>query len=104
MPTSYLIKEFPASAVTSRTATSLESVAATLVAGPFNMLDVPFAAGYFTGDYEALPALGSNFVPVFVQGACGASLTCSALTRVTPPANRTPTGNDSTDVYVGTGF
>jgi hypothetical protein len=83
---------------------SIESVAATLVAGPFNMLDAPFAAGYFTGDYEALPTVGSNFVPVFVQGACGTSLTCRALTNVTPPANRTPTGNDSTDVYVGTGF
>jgi hypothetical protein len=58
----------------------------------------------FTGDYEALPTVGSNFVPVFVQGACGTSLTCRALTNVTPPANRTPTGNDSTDVYVGTGF
>ena len=28
----------------------------------------------------------------------------TALTKVTPPADRTPTGNDSTDVYAGTGF
>jgi len=29
---------------------------------------------------------------------------CSTLTSVTPPANRTATGNDSADVFVGTGF
>ncbi|HEV8636172.1 MAG TPA: sialidase family protein [Chloroflexota bacterium] len=104
MPTTYVIKEFPRSAVTSRTPNSIDSgVAATLVAGPFNMLDAPFALGYFTGDYEALATAGGGFVPVFVQGACGQSLSCRALTSVTPPADRDPTGNDSTDVFVGTG-
>ena len=60
------------------------------------------------GDYEGLASTGSgsgaSFTPVFVQGACGTSLSCSALTSVTVPADRTPTGNDSTDVFVGTGF
>lgn len=103
-PTTYFIKEFPRAAVTSGDASSIDSIGPTTVAGPFNMLDAPFARGYFTGDYESLPSSGANFVPVFVQGACGLSLSCRALTSVTPPADRTPTGNDSTDVFVGTGF
>jgi len=102
MPTNYLLKKFSSSAIASGNID--RGVAETLVAGPFNMLDAPFALGYFTGDYEALATSGDSFVPVFVQGACGASLSCSALTRVTPPADETPTGLDSTDVYVGTGF
>jgi hypothetical protein len=103
-PTTYFIKTFPRSAVTSGGAHSLDSQAPTVVAGPFNLLDAPFARGYFTGDYEALPASPTGFVPVFVQGACATSLSCEALASVVPPANRAPTGNDSTDVYVGTGF
>jgi hypothetical protein len=105
-PTNYLIKSVAGSAFAS---TSIDSaVAATTIAGPFNMLDAPFAGGYFTGDYEALETSGTGasatFVPVFVQGTCGMSLDCRALTSVTPPADRTPTGNNSTDVYVGMGF
>ena len=108
-PTNYLIKRFAGSAVSSSDADSIDTgVSATTVAGPFNMLDAPFARGYFTGDYEGLASNGSgsgaSFTPVFVQGACGTSLSCSALTSVTVPADRTPTGNDSTDVFVGTGF
>ena len=72
------------------------------------MLDAPFARGYFVGDYEGLLTTGSGtgaqFIPVFVQGVCGTSLSCRALMSVTPPADQTPTGNDSTDVFVGTGF
>jgi hypothetical protein len=101
MPTRYFIKKFAPSTVRSG---GVQAVAANLVAGPFNMLDAPFALGYFTGDYQALATAGDSFVPVFVQGACQASLSCRALTSVTPPADRTPTGNDSTDVFVGTGF
>jgi hypothetical protein len=105
MPTTYLVKQFSRSAVTSSDPDSLDvGVTATVVAGPFNMLDAPFAAGYLTGDYEALATADGSFLPVFVQGACGDSLSCRALTEVTPPADRTPTGNDSTDVFVGTGF
>jgi hypothetical protein len=105
-PTTYFIKTVAGSAFAS---TSIDSsVAATTIAGPFNMLDAPFAGGYFTGDYEALETIGTGasatFVPVFVQGTCGTSLDCRALTSVTPPANRTPTDNNSTDVYVGMGF
>jgi hypothetical protein len=101
---SYFIKQFPRAAVTSGGAHSIDSIAPTVVAGPFNMLDAPFAGGYFTGDYESLPTSTTGFVPDFVQGACGTSLSCEALTSVIPPANRAPTGNDSTDVFVGTGF
>jgi len=83
-------------------------VAATTVLGPFNMLDAPFARGYFTGDYESLVTSGSgataSFEPVVVSGACGVALSCRALASVVPPANRAPTGNDSTDLFVGTGF
>jgi hypothetical protein len=105
-PTTYFIKKFAGSAVDSMNVDN--GVSATTIAGPFNMLDAPFAAGYFTGDYEALETSGTGasatFVPVFVQGACGMNLDCSALKSVTPPADRTPTGNNSTDVYVGMGF
>ena len=105
MPTSYLIKEFARSAVTSADATAIEkTVTAVPVGAGFNMLDAPFALGYFTGDYEALASTSAGFVPVVVEGACGETLDCRALTSVTPPANRTPTGNDSTDVFTGAGF
>jgi hypothetical protein len=103
-PTTYFIKQFGRSLVTSGGAHSIDSVAPTVVAGPFNMLDAPFARGYFTGDYESLPTSPTGFVADFVQGACAASLSCEALTSVVPPANRAPTANDSTDVFVGTGF
>jgi hypothetical protein len=42
----------------------------THVAGSFNMLVAPFAGGYFVGDYEALSASGSAFMPFFVQTNC----------------------------------
>jgi hypothetical protein len=101
-PTTYLIKEFSGSAFDS---TSIDAeVSATTVSGPFNMLDAPYARGYFTGDYEALATMGSTFVPIFVQGTCGNDLNCRALTSVKPPADRTPTGNNSTDVYARIGF
>jgi len=83
MPTNYLLKKFSTSAIV--VGNIDRGVAETLISGPFNMLDAPFALGYFTGDYEALATLGDSFVPVFVQGTCGPSLACSALTRVTPP-------------------
>jgi hypothetical protein len=77
--------------------------AASPTAGPFNMLAAPFARGYFTGDYEALASIGSSFLPFYVQSNC-ADLSCRALTSVVAPANRTPTNNNSTDVYAGLGF
>ena len=108
-PTTYLIKKFAASAVTSLDPHSIDTgTTATVVGESFNMLDAPFASGYFVGDYEALLSSGkgssASFDPVLVQGACGLSTECRALTSVTVPANRTPTGNNSTDVWVGTGF
>ncbi len=108
-PTSYLIKRFSGAAVGTADPGSIDAgVAATTVFGPFNMLDAPFAGGYFTGDYEALETTGTGagatFLPVFVAGACGTALTCSALTSVVAPANRAATGNDSTDVFVGVGY
>jgi hypothetical protein len=104
-PTTYLIKEFSGLAVSSADPHSIDTgVTPITVDGPFNMLDAPFAAGYFVGDYEGLATTGAGFVPVFVQGACGTGLGCGALTSATPPADRTATGNDSTDVFVGAGF
>jgi Neuraminidase (sialidase) len=44
-PTLYRIKEMAAATIGSSNATSLETVVASLVAGPFNMLDAPFASG-----------------------------------------------------------
>src|SRR5262245_52963571 len=49
-PTSYFIKEFSGAAVSSSDPGSIDTgVAATSVFGAFNMLDAPFARGYFTG-------------------------------------------------------
>jgi hypothetical protein len=105
MPTRYLIKTFSLARLLNSASSSIDrDVSASIVGGPFNMLDVPFALGYFTGDYEALITSGTTFVPVFVQGTCGPSLSCRALTSVTPPANIAPTGNNSTDVFAGMGF
>jgi hypothetical protein len=105
MPTNYVIKKFSRATLLSSSPNSIATgVGASLMGGPFNMLDTPFAVGYFTGDYEALASSGDNFVPVFVQGTCGNTLTCRALTSVTPPADGTPTGNNSTDVFIGMGF
>lgn len=99
-PTTYLIKKASPAAVGSSSPTSLESIQPGLVAGPFNMMDAPFARGYFVGDYEALATAGTVFHPFFVQTNC-LDLSCRALTSVTPPTNRTPTGNNSTDVVTG---
>src|SRR5262249_30654048 len=108
-PTSYFIKEFSGAAGSSSDPRRLHTRgAATSVFGAFNMLDAPFARGYFTGDYEAVQAVGSgstgSFLPVFVAGACGTGLSCRALTSVVPPTDRAATGNDSTDLFAGTGF
>jgi hypothetical protein len=43
----------------------------THIAGPFNELAAPFAGGYFLGDYEGLSAIGSTFLPFFVQAIPG---------------------------------
>jgi hypothetical protein len=106
-PTTYFIKRFSATAAGDSSSVDT-GVAATTVLGPFNMLDAPFARGYFTGDYESLLTTGSgataSFDPVVVAGACGASLSCRALTSVVAPTNRAATGNDSTDLFFGTGF
>jgi hypothetical protein len=99
-PTNYFIKKVLPTDVSSTNAKSLEAAASTKVTGPFNMLDAPFARGYFVGDYEALGVVGSTFQPFFVQTNC-LDLSCSALTAVTPPTNRTPTGNNSTDIFTG---
>ena len=106
-PLTYFIKRFSAAAAGDSSDVA-GGVAATTVLGPFNMLDAPFALGYFTGDYEALETTGrgstATFLPVVVAGACGTSLSCRALTSVVPPSNTAATGNDSTDVFFGTGF
>jgi hypothetical protein len=110
MPTDYLLKRFSPAAVTAGSAGSIDTgvtaedvTAASPTAGPFNMLAAPFARGYFTGDYEGLASIGSSFLPFYGQSNCS-DLSCSALTSVLAPANRTPTNNNSTDVYSGLGF
>ena len=102
-PTVYRIKQASPAVVTATTATSLEAVPATTVLGPFNMLDAPFASGYFTGDYEGLASSGTAFLPFVVATNC-TDLSCRALTSVAAPANRAPTNNNSTDVLVGLGL
>jgi len=106
-PTTELIKRFSGAAAGDSSSVDT-SVPATTVLGPFNMLDAPYAGGYFTGDYEALLTTGTGssatFEPVVVAGACGAALTCRALTSVVAPTSTAPTGNDSTDLFFGTGF
>jgi hypothetical protein len=106
-PTTYLIKRISATAAGDSSSIDT-AVPATTVLGPFNMLDAPFAGGYFTGDYESLVTTGSGataaFDPVVIAGACGASLSCRALTSVVAPTDPTATGNDSTDLFFGTGF
>jgi hypothetical protein len=46
------------------------------LAGPFNFDAAPNAGGRFVGDYEAMTAIGEEFVPFFVTTNCLGS--CSA--------------------------
>src|SRR5262249_10405809 len=42
------------------------------IAGSFDMLTAPLTTtGFFVGDYEALPTIGSTFEPFFVQANSG---------------------------------
>ncbi len=41
------------------------------LAGPFDMRTAPFAAGFFTGDYEGLTRTGEAFLPFFVTANSG---------------------------------
>lgn len=41
------------------------------ISGPFDMKTAPVASGFFVGDYEGLAAMGSVFVPFFVQANSG---------------------------------
>jgi hypothetical protein len=75
-----------------------------LLDGPFNNLAAPVARGYFLGDYQGLVANGSGFIPVYVKTNCadgGPSTqpSCRAIQSVLDPTDRTPTDNNSTDVY-----
>jgi hypothetical protein len=110
MPTDYFLKRFAPGLVTAGGAGSIDAgvaaedvTAASPTAGPFNMLAAPFARGYFTGDYEGLTSIGNSFIPFYVQSDC-TDLSCRALTSVVPPTDRTPTNNNSTDVFAGFGF
>jgi hypothetical protein len=103
---------------TSTTGPGLDFGSRTLIGGPYNTLALPFARGYFAGDYEGLtarvPALdrdnqdqgqnaqngtsiqdqGGNgmggFVPLFVMANCKDN-SCRAV--------GTPDGPDSTDTF-----
>jgi hypothetical protein len=81
---------------------------ATAIDGPFNNLAAPVSRGYFLGDYQGLVANGSGFIPFYVKTNCsdGGPSTqplCRAIHSVLNPTSRTPTGNNSTDVYALTG-
>src|SRR5712691_4656276 len=39
----------------------------THIAGSFDILNAPFAGGFFVGDYEAMTTIGTTFQPFFVQ-------------------------------------
>jgi hypothetical protein len=41
------------------------------LAGSFDMLNAPNAGGFFTGDYEGLTNIGTNFIPFFVATNSG---------------------------------
>ena len=108
MPTEYLLKRFSGALLTTPTP-GIELIAPEDItsrsptAGPFNMLDAPYARGYFTGDYQGLTARGASFAPFYVQTNCQ-DLACRALKGVTLPTDPNPTGNNATDVYAGEGF
>ncbi len=77
---------------------------ATAVDGPFNNLAAPVSRGYFLGDYQGLVANSSGFIPFYVKTTCsdGGPTTepsCRAIQSVLSPTDRTPTGNNSTDVF-----
>jgi hypothetical protein len=80
----------------------------TLLDGPFNNLAAPVSRGYFLGDYQGLVANPSGFIPFYVKTNCadGNATTqpsCRAIQSVLSPTNRTPTNNNSTDVYATPG-
>jgi len=54
----------------------------THIAGSFDLLKAPNAGGFFVGDYEALGANGTAFVPFFVQ---------AEPSSTTPPGTTPPT-------------
>src|SRR5205807_474051 len=64
-PTNYWIRRASPADVASTNAGSLDATDATLVSGPFNSLDAPFAGGYFLGDYESVTNVGTSIVPFF---------------------------------------
>jgi hypothetical protein len=77
--------------------------AANPVDGPFNNLAAPVSRGYFLGDYQGLVANAGGFIPFYVKTNCAdggpTQPTCRAIQSVLDPTDRTPTGNNATDVY-----
>ena len=51
----------------------------------FDMLNAPFAGGFFVGDYEALTNIGTSFVPFFVQTNTGTSNRTDVFTTSVTP-------------------
>jgi hypothetical protein len=99
MPTDYVIKKFSRAALLSGAANSIDTrVSGVTLVSRFNMLDAPFASGYFTGDYEAL-ATSARASCQSSSGHLRQHADVSSLTSVTRPADITPTGNNSTDVF-----
>lgn len=72
--------------------------------GPFNNLAAPVARGYFLGDYQGLAANSDGFIPFYVKTNCAnggprTQPSCRAIKSVLDPTDRTPTYDNSTDVY-----
>lgn len=100
-PTSVFIRH-STSPGTSASAPTFDAVSP--VDGPFNNLAAPVARGYFLGDYQGLVANATGFISFFVKTNCAdggptAQPSCRAIQSVLNPTDRTPTGNNATDVY-----
>ena len=54
------------------------------VAGSCNLRAAPQARGFFVGDYEGLVAIGTGFLPFFVQTTCADNSCSAVLNRPNP--------------------
>ena len=61
LPTDYWFRSLTATSV------GLALGPETHISGPFDMLNAPFAGGFFVGDYEGIATIGATFLPFFVQ-------------------------------------
>jgi hypothetical protein len=55
-----------------------------ITASSFDMRNAPVTRGFFTGDYEGLAAIGTEFRPVFVEAGATPGTSTAVSTRVGP--------------------